>query len=237
MEAPAGLSARPRATWRWWEAIPVFATSFLAAGLVVAGAFAFVPEGGWRDVAVLVIFPLALAATVALWFRGLHRSSWRALGLPDRPVRDLAWGAVGGAAIYMVATMVGALVSGLIERTAGRAPDVEQLPEALSGPQWAVAGFAAIVLAPVAEELFFRGLLFGALRGRMPFLPAAAISAVVFAATHFQPDAFSYLLLASVILVVGLGLALIYERRGSLLAPILAHALFNAVGFAFLVGG
>lgn len=95
------------------------------------------------------------------------------------------------------------------------------------GAAWLVA--LAVVAAPLCEEFIFRGLLFGGLRRSMAFLPAAALSAALFAIVH--PP-------ASIVPVFVLGLctAFAYERGKGLLAPMLVHALYNAavVGFQLL---
>jgi membrane protease YdiL (CAAX protease family) len=92
-----------------------------------------------------------------------------------------------------------------------------------------LGGISAIVAAPIGEELFFRGLLHTALRGRMGFWVAAVISSAIFALVH------AILLLMPLFFVVGLGLAYLYERRGTLLAPIAAHGGFNVIGYVFIV--
>ncbi len=81
----------------------------------------------------------------------------------------------------------------------------------------------ATVVAPIAEELFFRGVLQTVLlRVFTRRWIAIAVSAVLFGLVHLpQPDSVPALILLAVLL----GYA--YERTGSLVAPILIHALFN----------
>jgi membrane protease YdiL (CAAX protease family) len=86
----------------------------------------------------------------------------------------------------------------------------------------AVALLEFVVFAPVVEEITFRGVLFGTLRRRFPFAPAAAISAGIFAIAH----GYGVLGFTSV-LWSGLLWAWVYERTGSLLPGMLAHALNN----------
>ncbi len=79
-----------------------------------------------------------------------------------------------------------------------------------------------VVIAPVFEELAFRGLLFGVLRRRYQWLPAAAISAGIFAVAH------GYGLIGfTSVFWSGLIWAWIYERTGSLLPGMIAHAANN----------
>ncbi|MFM7509928.1 MAG: lysostaphin resistance A-like protein [Actinomycetota bacterium] len=89
---------------------------------------------------------------------------------------------------------------------------------------WVLLGLVVVVGAPVVEELFYRGLLLGALRKRRwPAVIAAAVSGAVFAAMHFQPLQFPGLF------VLGTILALLVLRTGRLGSAIVAHATFNAV--------
>ncbi len=101
------------------------------------------------------------------------------------------------------------------------------LPESaatISGRVWLPV--LAVVAAPLFEEFIFRGLIFGGLRRSMPVVPAILASAAVFAIVH--PP-------ASMIPVFGLGVcaAFAYERTKTLLAPMLAHALYNGAVLAY----
>jgi hypothetical protein len=87
----------------------------------------------------------------------------------------------------------------------------------------AVTLLGSIVFAPIFEELVFRGLLYGTLRARLGWPLAAVGSALVFALAH----GYGVAGLLSVFLS-GLLWAWVYERTGSLLAPILAHVVNNA---------
>jgi len=86
---------------------------------------------------------------------------------------------------------------------------------------------SAVVLAPLTEELFFRGLLQSLLRNFMSPWASIVVSSVLFALMHLSA-------IRSVLplLLFGLILGYVYERQGRLLAPILIHALFNAVMLA-----
>ena len=90
-----------------------------------------------------------------------------------------------------------------------------------------LVSLAVIVVAPVAEEFFFRGFFYRALRTRMGVWAAALIDGLVFGALHFQGVDTAIIL--PVIAVFGVGLCLVYERTGSLFAVIAIHAAFNTV--------
>jgi membrane protease YdiL (CAAX protease family) len=89
-------------------------------------------------------------------------------------------------------------------------------------------GFFAVVLAPVAEEFIFRGMLFPFIKqlGR-PRLAWFGVSAL-FALIHFDAAIFVPLF------VLALGLTWLYETTDNLLAPIVAHSLFNTTNLVLL---
>jgi membrane protease YdiL (CAAX protease family) len=90
-------------------------------------------------------------------------------------------------------------------------------------------GVFAIVIAPVAEEFIFRGMLFPFVRQLgFPRLAWFGVSAL-FALIHFNLPTFVPLF------VLALALTWLYELTDNLLAPIAAHALFNAANFAVLL--
>ena len=91
-----------------------------------------------------------------------------------------------------------------------------------------VLGVITILLAPAAEEVLFRGILYPWVK--QAGYPRLALwgTALVFAAIHLNLATFVPLA------VLAVALTLLYERTGNLLAPITAHALFNGFNFTLL---
>lgn len=103
--------------------------------------------------------------------------------------------------------------------------DGRWLLEGLRSDYWWGVVIAAVVLAPLWEEVTFRGFLLSALaKTRLGFWPAAAISSVLWTALH---AGYSWPGLVSVFLA-GLGLSWIMKRTGSMRAVVIAHAVINA---------
>jgi membrane protease YdiL (CAAX protease family) len=91
-----------------------------------------------------------------------------------------------------------------------------------------VLGVLALFLAPVVEELFFRGMLYPAIKqAGFPRLAVWGVS-LLFALVHFNLVSFVPLFVLAILLT------LLYEHTDNLLAPIAAHALFNALNFGML---
>lgn len=80
---------------------------------------------------------------------------------------------------------------------------------------------AAVVVAPVCEEIVFRGYCHGVLKRCCGLWPAALVSSLVFGCVH------GHLAAALPLACFGGVLVLLYERTGSLWAPVSAHFLFN----------
>jgi membrane protease YdiL (CAAX protease family) len=112
-------------------------------------------------------------------------------------------------------------------------PEEQQAVHALrAAASWTnrlALGVAAILLAPVAEEMLFRGILYPAVKqAGYPHLALWGTS-VLFAAVHTN------LLTFVPLTVLALVLTALYERTNNLLAPITAHAMFNALNFGQLL--
>ncbi len=229
------MDARLTPSWRAVEAVPVAVAALLATGVAGVLLGAALPEG-WALILIGLAFELSLGGMTVLWVGLRHRGAIPALGLSSRrPPRDLLAGLLWGAGIFALTVFVVApvvfWVIGLFSGDPVTPPQQEVLPEDPDRLQVALGGAVVVLGAPVGEELFFRGLLFGALRRRYEFRAAAVISAAVFAVFHVLP------LLMPLLFAVGIGLAYVYERRGSLLAAIAAHAGFNLIGYVLIVGG
>jgi membrane protease YdiL (CAAX protease family) len=98
------------------------------------------------------------------------------------------------------------------------------LGSGLSWPRFFVTLLGAGLLAPVAEELFFRGFLYMALRQRLGIAAAVTISSLVFAVGHI--DALG---VVAASFIIGIALALVYEYTRSLWVAIAIHAFNNSL--------
>jgi uncharacterized protein len=97
------------------------------------------------------------------------------------------------------------------------------------------AGFMVICVAPVAEEFFFRGFFYKALRSRYTVLVAAAIDGLLFGVIHYDFSGADALLILPPLGVLGFIFCLVYERTGSLYPVIALHALNNAIAYGVTV--
>lgn len=227
------MDERLTPAWKPAEAILVALAVLVLASLLSFPIFALVRSEATELLLGAISFGVALFVVPVLWVRLLHHQRVSTLGLSSRrTLKDLLVGAGSGLALFALTAFVVApaiyLLIGLVTGEGVTPPSQPILPEDPTDGQLALGALAVLVAAPAAEEVFFRGFLFGALRRRFRFRSAAAISGVVFGATHVIP------LLIPLMIFVGIGLAFIYERRGSLLASIAAHSAFNLVGYTWI---
>jgi membrane protease YdiL (CAAX protease family) len=227
---------RLRPPWQPWEAAPVGVAAY--AGTTIVGALLaliFGGVGGFTFQLTLLALPVLLTTFTLTWVSLRYRNAVPALRIrSERPSQDVVLGAwIGaalfGAVLFGVAPVVYFLAS-LITGGPVTPPQQEVLPTADPTLLQAIVAAAAVtVAAPIGEEIFFRGFLYGSLRRRFGFWPAAGISGAVFGAVHVLP------LLIPLMFVVGIALAFIYEWRGSLVASMAAHSAFNIIGFTFIL--
>jgi membrane protease YdiL (CAAX protease family) len=170
------------------------------------------------------VFLLA-PAYYAIWRRspGISaRDGLRALG-----IRGVSWSSailafIGGVVTIFVATLVYSLIVTVFHLPLQtNAETLEN--QARFAPITTFALLAvSVLIAPFCEELFFRGFLFGGLLRGMPALTAIGISGLLFAIAHGDLGSFA------VLLVIGLTLAVVRWRVGSIWPSVVLHACNNA---------
>jgi membrane protease YdiL (CAAX protease family) len=168
---------------------------------------------------------------IAIGWLSLRGADLTDLGLaPLRPRRDLAVALAGWA--FVLAPLL-ALAAALNAVVAYDHPVVSLLGETRTLRAVAIVVTAAVIAAPIAEELFFRRILLGWLDNQLPSRDSALailISATAFALAH-QGQGLAYLPL----LPLGLVLGFIAQRTGSIIPCMLLHSLFNAVSVGMLL--
>lgn len=221
---------RPRieAPWSWVDAVLVF----LIAMAVVLPAGRLLAERV-SPVATIPFSTAVLALVTVVLVRVRYGVGAPRLLLGDGPLRwrDVGVGAATAVGAYIVINV------GLSLLLSGRElPQVQEgLRDAALDPRTAVLiGLTALVVGPIGEELFFRGLLFQGLRRSMGLWPAIGVSSVVFALAHVQGTLAGTLLLFVAFFPLGMFFAWLFDRRRSLLAPIAGHATYNGLSFALL---
>jgi CAAX protease family protein len=241
-----GEPVRLAATWQWWEILLVFFGA-LAAGVTVATVvFALAgstPTQGPADSSALgfaLVTAFVSTGVVWLWMDRQHPGWGMIVGWPSwgHIPKELVVGGLLGLVVRFAAGVAAQVLVEVLSSASGRTVELpEQVSTNLSGPGIALFVVYAVVVAPAGEELLFRGLLYRSIRDRYGVAIGAIGSAIPFGLLHFVagqpwPDLIA---LPLTMTVTGVGLALIHERRGNLLANIAGHSAFNLVAVVVTV--
>ena len=173
-------------------------------------------------VATAIVFASFVARPRA-WHFGLRRTRfWPAVG----------WAVAGIAAFYVVTAVYSVIVP----------TDVEQgVTDDLGADEGTfgliIAGLMVMIVAPIAEEVFFRGFFYRALRSRFSMIGAATIDGLLFGAIHFNFEGADGLLLLPPLALLGFIFCVVYEKTGSLFPVIGMHAFNNALAYAVQADG
>ena len=237
--AGSGPQGLPAVDWSFPRALLVGLVTNLLLAQVVVGGIAFIALGitdvdDPKTIYAGLIGDVAWLGFMLIWLVRWH-PDWRArIGVfgSRRGLRDVLAGLVGGVLLYPGIVIVGLVLTALFEAVSGRPTTTpDQLPQHLNTPEAIASVILTVFVAPVAVELFFRGILFRSIRDRRGFWLGALVSGLIFGLAHYEAAAWQdTVLLQSIMVFTGVALAYIYERRGNLLANVTAHMVFNVVG-------
>jgi uncharacterized protein len=231
-ELPEGTAPR----WPAWYAGVGFLVALIAT-LVVVGILAAATGATADDedptftIVATFLQGMVFIGTAVLFASFTRKPRPEQFGL--RPTR--LWPAVGWAALGMVSFYVlVALYSVIVQ------PDAEQtVAQDLGADQGTfgmiAAGFMVICVAPFAEEFFFRGFFYRALRSRWSVMGAATIDGLLFGVIHYDFSGVDALLILPPLGILGFIFCLVYERTGSIYPTIAMHAFNNAIAFAVTI--
>lgn len=218
-----------RPAWPAWYGFAALALAFVASSIVggillglIAAAFGLGSDSKGFTLALTIIFDVTLVVVTLFMAAQKERPRPEQFGVrPTRLRLALKWGLIA-IVVYVVAQAI--YVSAVHPSNQSTLKD---LGAGKGGVTTALIGIAVVGIAPIAEEFFFRGFLYGSLRNRFSFVPAAVIAGLAFGAVHASTGPQAIPPLA----VLGLCLCLLYEATGSILPGICIHAVNNMLAF------
>jgi membrane protease YdiL (CAAX protease family) len=225
-QRPGALPAGPQPQWSWARSLLGVLVGFVPVALLSLAAYATgTATGGAPEQVTLgagIVFLVSSAVfygwqLFAVWMfslRGVAHALWH-LGY-RRPTTAYFWAVPLVLAVsYIVIVANETLLH----------PPPQDLTETFPHTAAGIVMFTllAVVMAPLAEETFFRGFIYRGFAQSWGFLPGATISGAIFSLAHLQLTLFIPLF------VLGFGLAWAYNRTGSLWTNITIHAIFNGI--------
>jgi membrane protease YdiL (CAAX protease family) len=250
VETTIAKASTSRGKIRWWDLFFIALTAYLGLFIfcfvcVLAGSILHLAMGYGTDVDAFVtasftnfyftqIFEAGFYLALLLAMRRVVRKRRGRGSFAGyfRPIggRRLLYAALSGwGAAGVVVLLIAVLWSPVHWHHHWKAAEVIGQPHSLG--QLAIWGLIAVVLAPITEEMFFRGLLLEWIQRRLARLPSALVTATIFALWHLrflQAPGIAGWIATTEIGALGLLCALWAQRTGSLYAPLAAHAAYNA---------
>lgn len=221
---PPGLGLLAAVGLAVWSIV----SQVLVGSLATAGGIDLAALEGVTLLGVVAVIQVVTLVGVLAWVRVSGRSLWRLFG-PVRPRWSHVFMGVGlGLTGLLLVQVAAALVLSALPDAPP--PSQEVLQAQGAWPVLVMQVVTAVVLAPIAEELVHRGAVFQAGRRAFGLVGGMVFSALLFAALHLEVWGSPQAMLG--LLVLGLWLAAIFHRTGSLVVPIMAHATFNGVTLA-----
>jgi membrane protease YdiL (CAAX protease family) len=217
-------------------AVVVLLLSLLMSGLGLVVAL----ELGVSDAVGLGI-AMALGYLPVVGYAVISAKSWGSgdvltdLGLRSRWV-DLGWGPLIWLLAITAQILLGSVILLFDLPTVSNTEGMSEL-SGQTAQMWVLI-FAAVVMAPIVEEIVFRGLLLRALVGVMPAAAAILIQAVLFGLLHLNPEA-GVANLGLVVILTGVGAVFGAAAHflGRIAPTIIAHAIFNGVVLTLVLSG
>lgn len=232
-QTPAPPATAPGFWWRVLSPVGAVLAAFITLIVVAVVLLAFLSEDLAGAIA-LFVGGVAILGFAALLLGRLPRHEQRtALALKHSRIGAVLMGINVGLGLIIVS--IGVLLLGFLvdpalqDRVEGQEMDLGSGAAAIT-----LTVIALVVLAPLGEELMFRGLLLRGLARRMGFWKAALVSSAVFGCAHL--DAWFTLNWARglSLVLVGVGLAWLYRWRGYW-AAVVAHGTVNTVAAVALL--
>lgn len=180
---------------------------------------------GWMMILITLLCDMVLMAGFGTWYYFGERQ------YPFRPnyksafsLKNIGYiivmGVLGQYASNLIATLTGVLIPSAMDSYEDLAQNFD-----LSTASPVLMILAVCIVGPIAEELVFRGMIFGKLRRAFSFWPAAIISGIMFGVFHMNIMQGVY---AS---VLGVLLAYVYEKTQTIFGSIFFHIVFNASSY------
>ncbi len=203
----ASLWAQASAQWTWPLARPLLVTAQYL---------------GVAALCLIVIFKRVRARSSA---------PSRSLGLrAARPLRLIGAGIAGYAVFIALISLLAVVLRGMLGEVLPLASSVEELiGSPHSTGELIIYAVLVCVIAPIVEEIIFRGYVYAGIRRFLRPPQAMLLGGLIFWVVHFNPTALL------VITLIGIMLCYLYERTRSLLPGMVAHGLHNAIVLVALV--
>lgn len=178
---------------------------------------------------------VATVIPILVFFKSFIKENW--LVFKQNYIENIIWILTVGIGLAYLFSFAGEVIVNLLAPQSGEATN-QVLVSKLVQTNFPVMLFQTVIIAPILEEMLFRGLIFNTLRQKN-MISAHIISAFLFGLLHV----YSYILAGDMsewiklipYMMVGLSFSVVYEKRQTIFAPIILHAVKNLIAVLLIV--
>lgn len=177
-----------------------------------------------------LVYVVSLAITIFVpWKLAKSKTTRDELGLRGLPTwTDILLAPVGFIVFMIVAVILVAILQSIFPGINWNESQDVGFSNLISSSDFILAFISLVVVAPVAEELIFRGWLYGKLRAKIPAIPAMLVVSILFGIVHGQWN------VGVTVFVMSIAMCTLREITGTIWGGILIHILKNGIAFYFL---
>lgn len=177
-----------------------------------------------------LVYVVSLVITIFVpWKLAKSKTTRDELGLRGLPTwTDILLAPVGFIVFMIVAVILVAILQSIFPGINWSESQDVGFSNLISSSDFVLAFISLVVVAPVAEELIFRGWLYGKLRAKIPAIPAMLVVSILFGIVHGQWN------VGVTVFVMSIAMCTLREITGTIWGGILIHILKNGIAFYFL---
>lgn len=177
-----------------------------------------------------LVYVVSLVITIFVpWKLAKSKTTRDELGLRGLPTwTDILLAPVGFIVFMIVAVILVAILQSIFPGINWNESQDVGFSNLISSSDFVLAFISLVVVAPVAEELIFRGWLYGKLRAKIPAIPAMLVVSILFGIVHGQWN------VGVTVFVMSIAMCTLREITGTIWSGILIHILKNGIAFYFL---
>ena len=216
-----------------WVFAVLYASQYFIAWLLVK--VFHITESGMNNNAIQALFTaiayvVSVAVTVFVpWLIVKNKTTRDELGIRGLPTwSDLLLAPIGFIVFMFVGTILLALLSKFLPGINWEQTQDVGFSNLLTQSDFLLTFIMLVIVAPVAEEIIFRGWLYGKLRAKIPAIPAILLVSILFGIVHGQWN------VGVTVFVMSIVMCTIREITGTIWGGVLLHIIKNGVAFYFL---
>ena len=223
--------------WGAGKALGIGLTAFLLPQLIVGFVLAFYAQTQNKDLDELVsnenialsfgfTVAISILGTAIVWLALNRKDVWRRLGFVRTKLDDIGLAVPGYVVYFVLALMANLAFAAAFPELADQ--EQETGFGSATGQELVLAFISLVLIAPLYEELLFRGFVFRGIAKATSFWPAAVATSALFGIAHGQIN------VAIDTFLVGMVASWLVWRTKSIYPAILLHVIKNFVAYMFI---